>query len=206
MKILNYRIALIILSFLCISSAFSQKKNYFTIDLGLTQTYKGFFYLYDGVVDIGAGYNRHILDHLYGGFSFHIDYLDRSGSSARTIVYKPKVNLSYDIQVSSWFTINPVAFVGYSFLNLSNTEYDYAESQNGINCGADLRLLWETSSRLDYYLFGRYDYIYLTEDRNFTQLDYYRRVHLSSFGIGVKIKSRQDSKFDPDIYLNKEAR
>jgi len=191
---------------LLVSSVFSQKKNYFTIDLGLTRTYKGFFYLYDGVVDIGAGYNRHILDLLYGGFSFHIDYLNRSGSSARTIVYKPKVNLSYDIQVNSWFTINPVVFVGYSFLNLSNTEYDYAENQNGINCGADLRLLWETSSRLDYYLFGRYDYIYLTEDKNFTQLDYYRRVHLSSFGIGVKIKSRQDSKFDAEIYLKNEAR
>ena len=196
MKILNYRIALIILSFLLFNSVFSQKRNYFNVDLGLSQTYKGFFYLFDGVVDIGAGYNRHIIDQFYGGFSFHLDYLSRSGSSARTIVYKPKVNLGYDINVSSRFSINPMIFAGYSFLNLSNKEFNYTENQNGINCGGEIRLVWNTGKRLDYFIFGRYDYIYLTEDKNFTHLEYYRRVHLTSFGIGVKIKSRQESRFE----------
>jgi hypothetical protein len=101
--------------------------------------------------------------------------------------------LSYDINLGSWFTINPVIFVGYSFLNLSNEEYDYSENQNGLNCGGDLRLVWRTEKRVDFYIFGRYDYIYLTEDINFTQLEYYRRVHLTSFGIGLKIKSRRDA-------------
>ena len=186
-------------------SLFSQK-NYFNVDLGLSQTYKGFFYLYDGIIDIGAGYNRHIMDHFYGGFSFHIDYLNRSNTSARTMVYKPKASLSYDINVGSWFAINPIVFVGYSFLNLSNKEYNYTDNQNGINCGGELRLVWRTENRLDFFIFGRYDYIYLTEDINFTQLEYYRRVHLSSFGLGLKIKSRRDAKFDPDIFLNKESR
>jgi len=192
--------------FILSGSSLLSQKNYFNVDLGLSQTYKGFFYLYDGVIDAGAGYNHHLIDHFYGGFSFHIDYLNRSNTSARTMVYKPKASLSYDINIGSWFAINPVVFVGYSFLNLSNKEYNYTENQNGINCGGELRLVWRTENRVDLFIFGRYDYIYLTEDINFTQLEYYRRVHLSSFGIGLKIKSRREAKFDPDIFLNKEAR
>jgi hypothetical protein len=33
-----------------------------------------------------------------------------------------------------------------------------------------------------------YDYTFLKKDKNFTQLDYYRNIHLVSFGIGAKLK------------------
>jgi len=57
MKSLIIRQATILLSLFLFVSAFSQKKNYFNVDLGLTQTHKGFFYLFNGIIDIGAGYN-----------------------------------------------------------------------------------------------------------------------------------------------------
>jgi hypothetical protein len=33
-----------------------------------------------------------------------------------------------------------------------------------------------------------YDYTYLNKDKDFTQLNYYRNIHLVSFGIGAKLK------------------
>jgi len=174
--------------------AISQEKHYFGIDAGLTQTYKGFFYLYDGIVDIGASYHRNIMKGLYGGGSFHIDYLSRGNTSSRTLVYKPKVNMGYHIKAATWLTINPIAFIGYSFVSISNKEFDYGETQTGINSGVELRVVWNNKSRLESYIFGRYDFIYLSKDASFTQLEYYRKVHLSSFGIGVKIKSKKETK------------
>jgi len=138
---------------------FSQETSNFSFDLGLSQTYKGFFYLYDGVVDVGIGYNIKIIGGLYGGLSFHVDYLNRKNTPARSIVYKPKLDLIYSFRVNPRFSIIPVVSIGYSFLNLVNKEFDYSETQQGINPAAELRLAWNTKKRIDYYLFGRYDYI-----------------------------------------------
>ena len=173
----------------------AQEKRNVTIDIGLSQTYKGFFYLFNGVVEIGAAYNHHIVKSLYGGVSFHIDYLSRSNSAARTIVYKPKLNVNYDFKITPWLSINPMVFVGYSFLNLSNGEFDYAETQKGFNSGAELKFIWYSQASVDYYLFGRYDHIYLKKDINFTLLEYYRKVHLTSFGIGIKIKPKKEVRY-----------
>ncbi|MEZ5196312.1 MAG: hypothetical protein R2764_07925 [Bacteroidales bacterium] len=96
------------------------------------------------------------------------------------MVYKPKINFGYHFKIASWLTINPLVFIGYSFLSLSNKEFEYTEMQKGINSGTDLRLVWNNAYRLELYLFGRYDFIYLSEDENFTRLEYYRKVHLSS--------------------------
>ena len=173
----------------------AQEKQNVTIDLGLSQNYKGFFYLYNGVVEFGLTYNHQIVKSLYGGASFHIDFLSRSNSSARTIVYKPKVNLNYNFKTTSWSSINPMVFVGYSFVNISNGEFNYAETQKGFNTGAELKFIWYSKAKVDYYFFGRYDFIYLNEDLNFTQLEYYRKLHLSSFGIGIKIKPKKNVRY-----------
>lgn len=172
--------------------ALSQEKHYFGIDIGLTQTYKGFFYLYDGVLDVGISYNKNLVKGLYGGGSFHINYLSRGNSSARTIVYKPKVNLGYQFQVTSWLSIHPIGFIGYSFMTISNKEFDYAETQCGINSGAELRLEWNNNAQVETYVFGRYDFIYLNNDEHFTRLEYYRKVHLTNVGIGIKIKPKKE--------------
>lgn len=187
-------IFLILTFFSCISLTAQEKRNG-CIDIGLSQTYKGFFYLYNGVVEIGAAYNHHIVKSLYGGVSFHIDYLSRSNSSARTIVYKPKLSVNYDFKITSWLSINPMIFVGYSFVNISNAEFDYAEIQKGFNSGVELKFIWYSPASVDYYLFGRYDHIYLKKDVNFTLLEYYRKVHLTSFGLGIKIKPKKEVRY-----------
>lgn len=88
-----------------------------------------------------------------------------------------------------------MVFVGYSFLNISNGEFNYTEIQKGFNTGAELKFIWYSQASVDYYIFGRYDFIYLDEDLSFTQLEYYRKVHLSSFGIGIKIKPKNKLKY-----------
>ena len=176
-------------------SIFAQEKRNVTIDLGLSQTYKGFFYLYNGVVEVGAAYNHQIVKYLYGGVSFHIDYLSRSNSAARTIVYKPKLNLNYNFKVTPWLSINPMVFAGYSFVNISNGEFNYAETQKGFNSGVELKFIWYSPASVDYYLFGRFDYIYLKNDLDFTLLEYYRKVYLTSFGLGIKIKPKKEHKY-----------
>jgi hypothetical protein len=175
-------------------SLHAQEKRNVTIDLGLSQTYKGFFYLFNGVVEVGAAYNHQIIKSLYGGASFHMDYLSRSNSSARTIVYKPKLNINYNIKTTPWLSINPMVFAGYSFVNISNGEFNYAETQTGFNSGAELKIIWYSDASVDYFLFGRFDFIYLNEDRNFTQLEYYRKVYLTSFGLGIKIKPKKEHR------------
>jgi hypothetical protein len=180
--------------FSCFSIS-AQESQQVTIDMGLSQTYKGFFYLYNGIVEFGLTYNHQIIENLYAGASFHLDYLSRNNSSARTIVYKPKVNLNYNIMTTSWLSINPMVFAGYSFVNLSNSEFNYVETQNGFNTGAELKFIWYSKAKVDYYIFGRYDFIYLDEDLSFTRLEYYRKLHLSSFGIGIKIKPQKHPKY-----------
>lgn len=192
MRKANIFLLMALFSFISISA---QEKRSVTIDLGLSQTYKGFFYLYSGVVEVGAAYNHQIVKSLYGGASFHIDYLSRSNSSARTIVYKPKLNVIYNFKITQWFSINPMVFFGYSFVNLSNGEYQYTDTQKGINSGVELKFIWNSPASVDYYIFGRYDYIYLKEDVNFTLLEYYRKVYLTSFGIGIKIKPKKEVRY-----------
>lgn len=93
-------------------------------------------------------------------------------------------------------------FAGYSFVNISNGDYDYAETQNGFNTGAELKFIWYTQGKVDYYLFGRYDFIYLNEDISFTLLEYYRKVQLTSFGFGIKIKPKERVKFQKQKIKN----
>jgi len=51
-----------------------------------------------------------------------------------------------------------------------------------------LKFNYITNTRFDYYFMINYDYTFLKKDKNFTQLDYYRNIHLVSFGIGAKLK------------------
>jgi len=194
---LRKAIILLLVAIFSFISITAQEKRNVTIDLGLSQTYKGFFYLYNGVIELGAAYNHQIVKSLYGGVSFHIDYLSRSNSSTRTIVYKPKLNVNYNFKITQWFSINPMVFLGYSFLNLSNGEFQYADTQKGVISGVELKFIWNSLASVDYYFFGRYDYIYLKEDVNFTLLEYYRKVYLTSFGIGIKIKPKNEVRYKP---------
>lgn len=166
-----------------------QHKKFVTVDLGLLQVHQDFFKLFDGIVDVGASYNRSIKGHLYAGVDFHMGFLHRQNTSSRTTVFKPAFVLNYLFHVSKHLVIIPQAKIGYGFLRLSNGEYNYKETQSGWNPGAELRVQWKRESTLDFYLFGRMDYIYLNKDDSFTKLDHYRHIYLTSFGLGVFIKS-----------------
>jgi hypothetical protein len=167
----------------------SQKASNFQFDIGLYQNYKGFFKLFDGVVEAGAGYNMELIKNLYGGAAFRMGLLGRKGTSSRTAIYKPGLNLHYYVHLSEKLALVPLASISYAFLNISNKEYKYRELQRGWSPGAELRMLWKREKKMDFYVFGRFDYIYLDEDKDFTQLEYYRQVWLSAFGLGLRLKS-----------------
>ena len=189
--ILTYKILLVSLLFLSLSG-FSQPESAWTVDIGLTQTYPGFFNLYNGSADIEAGYQTKLAGGLFAGGSFGVQFLKLDGSQSKTIIYKPKLSLHYTLKAGKSFRVVPLVSVGYSFLNIKNNEYGYATTQSGLSLSPELKLLWKTEIRTDFYFYGRYDYVKLSEDKEFTHLNYYRNVNLTSFGIGIVIKQRKN--------------
>lgn len=183
------KISTILFILLLALGSYAQRDTRVNVDLGLMQNYQGFFKLFDGVVDVGANYNRELFRNFYGGVDFHVGFLRRKNTSARTSIFKPALVVNYMIHVSDKLAIIPQAKLGYAILNISNSEYSYKEMQSGWNPGAELRVRWKRPRRLDFYLFGRFDYISLAKDESFTKLEYYRQVYLTSFGFGVHIKS-----------------
>jgi hypothetical protein len=166
----------------------SQERHFFSIDLGFTQNHKGFFSLYSGLVDLGGGYHLRIFNHLNSGISLHVNYFKRSNTTASLVIYKPKINLGYDFPVHNKIDIVTQISAGYAILRNSNKEFIYRETKTGLNASAEVKLLWKSITKLNFYLFGRYDYIYLDKDAKFTILEYYRQVNLTAFGLGIRIK------------------
>jgi len=176
----------------------SQRKSNWTVDIGKTQTYPGFFYLYDGSVDLSVGYHLNIADNLFVGGAFGLQFLGLNGTQSKTVIYKPKLILEYHIRSGKSFNIVPLIAVGYSFLKIKNNEYGYSSLQQGFNISPELKLLWKTGLQTDFYLFGRYDYVKLIKDEDFTFLNYYRNANITSFGIGVVIKRKKHAQ--PEKY------
>jgi hypothetical protein len=172
----------------------AQEKNIVSLDLGLLWNHKGFFTLYDGVVDIGGGYHHHISGGLYGGFSIHAGFLRRQSTPMRNTILRPGLNVQYQFQLSERFRIIPKVNAGYAFLLIGNSEFEYNETQSGWNPGGEIQVLWKQEIPVDLYLFGRFDYIYLSKDENFTRLEYYRNVYLFSAGLGLWIKTGNSEK------------
>ncbi len=189
---LKFKNLYIVTLFLIPILGIAQKASNFQFDLGLYQNHQGFFKLYDGIIEAGAGYNMELIDGLYGGMAFRMGILGRKGTSGRTAIYKPGLNLHYYIHLSGKLAIVPLASISYSLLNISNKEYNYRELQTGWSPGAELRMYWKRDRKIDFYVFGRFDYIYLDEDKDFTQLEYYRQVWLTAFGLGLRLKSEKN--------------
>lgn len=167
----------------------AQEKNAISLDIGLLWNHKGFFTLYDGVVDVGGGYHHRISGGLYGGVSVHAGFLRRQGTPMRNTILRPGLNVQYQFQLSERFRLIPKVNAGYALLFVSNDEFEYIETQSGWNPGAEIRVLWKQEIPVDLYLFGRFDYIYLSKDENFTKLEYYRNIYLFSAGLGFWIKT-----------------
>jgi hypothetical protein len=182
-----YKIVVVILLFA--NTGLSQGEHFFSFDAGLSQNHKGFYTLYSGIINIGGGYYIRIIRHFYGGLSIHLDYFKRTNTTAGLIIYQPKINFNYDIPVNRRIDLVTILAGGYSFLRNSNKEYNYRETQAGFNSLAEIQILWKTRDKFDFYLFGRYDYIYLDRNEDFTRLEYYRKVNLTCFGLGVRIKN-----------------
>jgi len=183
---------ILLISIIISLSTFAQEKKNFSVDIGLVNTHKGLFYLYQGMIDLNIGYNLKLWNGLYAGAAFQTEYLSVKNTQARTLILKPKVNLHYYINFSEKFSLVPWISVGYSFLQIKNKEFDYSDNVAGLNLSPELKFIRKTKSRVNYYIFGRYDYIYLNDDPEFTKLEYFRDVHISSFGIGIFIKPKKN--------------
>lgn len=167
----------------------SQNTSVVSIEGGMLQHRSEFFKLYTGVVDLRAAYHLPLYKAFSGGISFNAGFLNYKNTPARVNILRPKLNLALALNVSPRITIDPAIGVGYSFLRITNNEYGYAKSQMGINYACNLKIRWKSESKIDYYIFGNYDYIFLDRDEAFSVLDVFRQIQLFSFGVGINIKS-----------------
>ncbi len=179
---------LFILSFFLTGAGIAQQASFITVDAGLLRNHQGFFKLYSGVVDVGMGYHIPVLKDLHGGISLHTGFLNYKNTPARSVLFRPKINLQYAFYLSRRLAVDPTAALGYSFVRITNEEYGYKETQKGINYLGELKIRWKSPGRLDYFLFGRYEYILLDRDETFTEIESFRQIELYSVGFGVKIK------------------
>lgn len=176
-----------------VNNGFSQLNHEWSIEAGLIQNHQHFLQLYDGLIDIGAAYDIALFGNLSGGVSMNIGWLRRSNTSSAATAFRPKINLKYSIRLSPKLDVVPQASIGYAIVNLRNPEYDYKEMQAGINSGAGLRVVWDYSPKTAFFLFGKLDYIYLNKDENFTRLEYFREVYITTFGVGLIINRNNET-------------
>lgn len=187
-RLMMKKLLLIISLVYCIAIPGLSQRQYLSFEGGLSKNYKGFYTLYKGILNIGGSYQLRVYKPLYAGMAFRINYFRRANTTAGLTLYKPGINVSAEIPVIKRIKIVLRMGAGYAFLRNTNREFGYKETQTGINSTAELNILWITKDKFDYYIFGRYDHIYLDEDTNFTRLEYYRNINTTDLGIGIRIK------------------
>ena len=184
------KIILIISAVICTTFAkteiFAQEKSDIYLELSKPLLEYSLFNRY--IFDVGTGYNAKI-NRLYVGASLNMTYSKLKGEfNTQTYLIKPRINLIYPINISTRFNFEPQIGLGYSVISINNKKYEFSDLQQGINAILELKFNYITNTRFDYYFMINYDYTFLNKDKNFTQLDYYRNIHLVSFGIGAKLK------------------
>jgi len=171
----------------------AQAKKGWGFEAGLINNHQHFMELYDGILELGVGYDFFVHRNLSAGAMINTGWLRRTNTNSAATTFRPKLNLRYSIQLSSKIDLIPEASMGYSMLSFRNSEFDYNEIQSGINTSAGLRMLWDYNQKTSLFVFGRIDYIYLSKDNDFTRLEYFRDVYLTTFGIGLKINRTDET-------------
>jgi len=184
------KIILIISAVICTTFAkteiFAQEKSDIYLELSKPLLEYSLFNRY--IFDVGTGYNAKI-NRLYVGASLNMTYSKLKGEyNTQTYFIKPRVNILLPTYGSNLSTFKIKLGLGYSVISINNKKYAFSDLQQGINAILELKFNYITKTRFDYYFIINYDYTYLNKDKDFTQLDYYRNIHLVSFGIGAKLK------------------
>ena len=174
--------------FVLVNPIFSQEKFHINVDIGYPSPDEKFFTVYKGVIatNIGAGYK--LTGALYGGISFNYIYTRQKNPEVSARYYFPALNIKYKQKLPFRFFVLPEAGVGLSFINLKCSEYDYNDTQKGINMYGKLALGYPICTLFDILVYYRYDYIHLRKDEEFTKLEYFRNLHITNFGIGINLK------------------
>ncbi len=183
-------ISIVVSIMFCSNNIFAQEKS--NINLEISKMFEtSLFNSYR--FDIGTGYNIQ-KNKFFIGASLNITYskLKYSGNDTKTFIIKPRINISYPIDLGGRINFEPKFGLGYSIIYMNSKKYDFTDYQQGINTLFELKFNYMTNTRVDYYFITNYDYIYLKKDENFTKLNYYRKIHLVNFGIGAKLKFYND--------------
>ncbi|MFA4852667.1 MAG: hypothetical protein WC868_02415 [Bacteroidales bacterium] len=195
MKFFNSDIFLISTILFLSSNIIAQEKSNISLEISKTVKIQSFFdrYRFDG----GTSYNLKISNYYIGG-SLNITYsklyyepnltYGDYGNDTKTFIIKPRINIAYPIKLSAKVYFVPKFGMGYSIIYMNSKKYDFTDYQYGSNTCLELKLNYITKTKMDYFFLINYDYIYLKKNENFTQLNYYRNVHLLNFGIGAKLK------------------
>lgn len=166
---------------------FAQEASNMSLEISKTILENSFFERYR--FDIGTSYNHIMMNKFYIGGSLNITYSKLYGdNNTKTFIIKPRINIAYLLNSNSILSFIPKLGLGYSIICMNNKNYDFTDYQQGINGFLELKAIYNTKIRLDPYFVVSYDYIYLKKDEGFSQLNYFRNIHLINFGIGAKYK------------------
>ncbi|HOF06419.1 MAG TPA: hypothetical protein PLE59_01090 [Bacteroidales bacterium] len=182
-----FKIGLAFFIIFCCNKMFAQEKSNINIEISKPIIEESIFNRY--LFDIGTGYNIRKNKFFIGG-SLNMTYskLNTKELDTKTFFIKPRISVSYSPVTDKRVTVEPKIGIGYSIIYMNSKKYDFTDYQYGINGLLELKINYNTKKILAPYFVVSYDYMYLKKDENFTQLNYYRNIHLINLGIGVKIK------------------
>ncbi|GAB4278115.1 MAG: hypothetical protein Kow0068_01630 [Marinilabiliales bacterium] len=165
----------------------AQEKSNICFELSRPIIEKSIFDRY--LLDFGTGYNYHFKQ-IYFGCEFTTLYskLRYSGNDTKTFILKPNINISYPINPTSKICIEPKLGCGYSFIIINSDKYELTDYQQGVCTLVEFKINYQNNAKFDYYMIISHDYIHLKKDVSFTQLNYYRNMHLMRIGIGLILK------------------
>jgi len=188
MNIKHLNILIICFFFLFVDSIFSQEKYQINIDVGYPSPDEKFFPVYKGVIAVNIGASYRLTGNLFSGITFcHLDTKQKSPDmNAR--YYIMSLNIKYKQKLPFHFFVLPETGAGLAFINLKSDQYNYNDTQNGINFYGKLAVGYPINKICDILIYYRYDYIHLSKDKEFTKLEYFRNLHVANFGIGINIK------------------
>ena len=174
--------------FISVIPSFSQEKFCINVDVGYPSPDERFFIGYKGVITANFGVAYKLTNNVYAGISFNSLFTKQKNPVVNASYYFPAINIKYEQKLPFRFLILPEAGTGLSFLNIKSSQYDYNETQNGINLYGKLAMGYSVNTMLSILIYYRYDYIHLNKDEEFTKLEYFRNLHIKNFGISVNIK------------------
>lgn len=138
---------------------------------------------YNGIVDIGIGYNFLKVKNLELGVLFNASILRFSITDVTLTTLSPKLKIDYKINVKR-ISIVPNVAVGYSNWRFNSS--NYTENYSGLTFKGGTKVVLNKNNRLNWYMLLAYEFTRLEKPSEPVQnSNYTRNIQILYPGIGV---------------------